>query len=60
MSGKTYLRLLRDAAHHGYRIYLHYLWIPNPAIAIARVRERVKKGGHNVPVADIRRDLAVD
>ena len=27
----------------------------NPAVAIARVHERVKKGGHNVPVADIRR-----
>jgi predicted ABC-type ATPase len=24
-------------------------------MAIARVRERVKKGGHNVPVPDIRR-----
>ena len=34
---------------------MHYLWLPNPAIAIARVRERVKKGGHNVPAADVRR-----
>jgi predicted ABC-type ATPase len=24
-------------------------------IAIARVRKRVKKGGHNVPIADIKR-----
>jgi predicted ABC-type ATPase len=55
LSGLTYLRLLRAAKRHGFRIYLHYLWLPNPAIASARVRERVKKGGHNVPVADIRR-----
>ena len=55
LSGKTYLRLLQDAKRRGFRIYLHYLWLPTPTIAIARVRERVKKGGHNVPVADIRR-----
>jgi predicted ABC-type ATPase len=55
LSGKTYLRLLGDAKRHGFRICLHYLWLRTPAMAIARVRERVKKGGHNVPVPDIRR-----
>ena len=55
LSGRTYLRLLRDAKRAGYRVHLHYLWLPSVALAIARVRERVKKGGHLVPVADIRR-----
>lgn len=55
LSGKTYLRLLQSATDRGFRIHLHYLWLPTAAIAIARVRERVKKGGHNVPAADIRR-----
>ena len=55
LSGLTYLRLLRNAKRLGFRIYVHYLWLSSPAIAIARVRERVKKGGHNVPVPDIRR-----
>jgi len=55
LSGKTYLGLLRQAKQRGFRLYLHYLWLPNPAIAIARVRERVKKGGHDVPEADVRR-----
>jgi predicted ABC-type ATPase len=55
LSGFTYLRLLRDAKRRGFRVYIHFLWLPKPSIAIARVRERVKKGGHNVPVADIRR-----
>ena len=55
LSGLTYLRLLREARQNGFRIFLHYLWLPTPSIAIARVRERVKKGGHNVPVVDIRR-----
>ena len=55
LSGRTYLRLLRAAKRQGFRVYVHFLWLPKPAHAIARVRERVKKGGHNVPVADIRR-----
>ena len=34
---------------------LHYLWLARVEQAIARVRRRVRMGGHNVPVADIRR-----
>ncbi len=55
LSGTTYVRLLKQANRKGFRLYLHYLWLPTPAIAIARVRERVKMGGHAVPEADIRR-----
>jgi predicted ABC-type ATPase len=55
LSGKTYISLLKNAQQRGFRVYLHYLWLPTPAIAIARVRERVKKGGHDVPEVDIRR-----
>jgi predicted ABC-type ATPase len=58
LSGTTYLKLLKSAKRQGFQIYLHYLWLPNPAVAIARVHERVKKGGHDVPVADIRRRFA--
>jgi predicted ABC-type ATPase len=55
LSGKTYMALLKKAKGHGFQLYLHYLWLPTPAVAIARVHERVKKGGHDVPTADIRR-----
>ncbi|MGH7976460.1 MAG: AAA family ATPase [Limisphaerales bacterium] len=55
LSGKTYVKLLQQAKRAGFQIHLHYLWLPNPAIAIARVRERVKMGGHDVPLTDIRR-----
>jgi predicted ABC-type ATPase len=55
LSGKTYLRLFRRAHRLGYDIELNYLWLSSPSHAIARVRERVKKGGHHVPAADIRR-----
>jgi predicted ABC-type ATPase len=55
LSGTTHIGLLQRAIRAGFRIHLHYLWLPNLTIAIARVHERVKKGGHGVPLADIRR-----
>jgi predicted ABC-type ATPase len=55
LSGKTYLQLLRQAKRAGFRIHLHYLWLPTPILAIRRIRERVRKGGHNVRAADVRR-----
>src|ERR1017187_846023 len=55
LSGKTYIRLFVRACELGYEIELHYLWLSSPAQAIARVRQRVRMGGHDVPEADIRR-----
>jgi len=55
LSGLTYVRTFVNAREQGYAIKLFYLWLPSPTVAIRRVRERVHKGGHSVPVADIRR-----
>lgn len=55
LSGKTYIRIFREAVSFGYEIELHYLWLAKAEQAIARVRRRVRLGGHDVPVADIRR-----
>lgn len=58
LSGRTYVNLFRAARDSGYAIELHYLWLASPAQAIARVRQRVRNGGHNVQIADIRRRFA--
>ncbi|OAM88698.1 zeta toxin family protein [Termitidicoccus mucosus] len=55
LSGKTYIKLFRRALELGYEIELHYLWLATPKQAIARVRRRVCKGGHDVPSDDIKR-----
>jgi predicted ABC-type ATPase len=55
LSGKTYVRILGRALSSGFTIELHYLWLSGPKQAVARVRRRVRMGGHNVPVVDIRR-----
>ena len=55
LSGKTYVRIFERALSLGFELELHYLWLSNVEQAIARVRRRVRMGGHNVPTVDIRR-----
>ena len=47
-----WLAKLRDA---GYRVHVVFLWLPGVELAIARVKDRVRRGGHNVPEEHIRR-----
>jgi predicted ABC-type ATPase len=55
LSGRSYVRVIRDLRKRGYRVHMFYLWIPGPELALLRVRERVRKGGHDVPAAAVRR-----
>jgi predicted ABC-type ATPase len=55
LAGRTFARWLRDLVQSGYRFHLVYLWLPTPDLAVARVAERVRSGGHDVPEATIRR-----
>jgi predicted ABC-type ATPase len=49
LSGRTYVNIFEDAKQQGYRIELHFVWIPDAREAIRRVRQRVIEGGHDVP-----------
>ena len=49
LTGLGYVNLLREMKTAGYRIRLDYLWIPNLDITRARVKQRVMKGGHDIP-----------
>lgn len=55
LSGKSYTSLLADLKEKDYVIHLFFLWIPNPELAIARIKDRVAEGGHDVPPEDVRR-----
>jgi predicted ABC-type ATPase len=55
LSGTGYANRLRKMKQNGYRIVIFYLKVPSPELSVARVRERVTEGGHNVPEKDIRR-----
>jgi predicted ABC-type ATPase len=55
LSGLAYLRHIEDWRQQGYHVALFFLSLPTPELAIARVEERVKQGGHNIPEPVIRR-----
>ncbi len=55
LAGKTYVAMLRDMKDKGYTLHLFYLWLPRVEMAIARVQNRVREGGHDVPESVIRR-----
>lgn len=48
-SGKSYLRLLDQCRQNGWRITLLYFWLPTPETAAARVAQRTRRGGHDIP-----------
>ncbi|MFO0951548.1 MAG: zeta toxin family protein [Isosphaeraceae bacterium] len=55
LSGLTYRTLISDLKRRGYQVELYYLWLPGVEMALARVRNRVRQGGHHVPEVDVRR-----
>ncbi len=55
LSGRTYASMIPRWREQGYRVRLFFLRLPSPEIAIARVRQRVSTGGHNIPDDVIRR-----
>ncbi len=55
LSGKSYVSLLTELKSKGYALHLFFLWIPSPELAIARIKDRVAEGGHNIPAEDVRR-----
>ncbi|OGQ13544.1 MAG: hypothetical protein A3B70_08555 [Deltaproteobacteria bacterium RIFCSPHIGHO2_02_FULL_40_11] len=57
LSGKTYATLLKKLKNTGYEVHLFFLWIPNANLALERIKERVAKGGHNIPAHDVHRRL---
>jgi predicted ABC-type ATPase len=55
LSGSTYIRMMKRASSLGYRIRFLYVGTSSVEINIQRVRNRVKRGGHDVPEEDQKR-----
>ena len=58
LSGRIYARHILMWREQGFTVKLFFLRLDSPELAIARVRQRVKAGGHNVPEVTIRRRFA--
>jgi len=55
LAGRGHAGWLGDLRASGYRSHLLFLSLPSPALAVARVAERVRQGGHDVPGTVVRR-----
>ena len=55
LSGRTNLGLMHKLRANGYRIHLFFLMVSSIEVALSRIKERVVKGGHDVPEAVVRR-----
>lgn len=55
LAGIGYARKIPQWQSKGYRISLFFLKLDNVDAAIDRVAERVRQGGHHIPVSVIRR-----
>jgi predicted ABC-type ATPase len=55
LGANTIPRLLAEAAAQGIEIHLWYAGLSTPELHLARVRARVRKGGHDIAETQIRR-----
>ena len=55
LASKIFASWISQLKRQGYYFHLTYLWLKNPELAISRVAERVKLGGHDVLESTIRR-----
>ena len=55
LATRSLMGIINDAKSRGYTICILYFWLKSPELAIARVRDRVAAGGHNIPDDVIRR-----
>jgi predicted ABC-type ATPase len=55
LSGRGHARWLQDLRAADYHAHLIFLALPAAELAVARVAERVRQGGHDVPEAVVRR-----
>jgi predicted ABC-type ATPase len=58
LSGLGYVPLIWKWQKMGYRVNLYFLSLVNADIAVARVAERVRQGGHDIPEEIVRRHYA--
>ena len=55
LSGRSYARSIPEWQAEGYWITLCFLLLPTPEMAVSRVRNRVREGGHHVDEEVVRR-----
>lgn len=55
LGGRSFARMLKEAATKGFEVRIWFVGLATAEHHLARVKARVRKGGHHIPEADIRR-----
>jgi len=55
LSGRSWIRALKDAKASGYKIRIYFIALKNMGLNLQRIKTRVKNGGHNIPPSIVRR-----
>jgi predicted ABC-type ATPase len=55
LSGKNYFQMMLEARNRGFEIVLVYIGTGSVEVNLARIKNRVLGGGHDVPEDDVRR-----
>lgn len=49
LSGKTYIKLLKEAVTQGYSVTIYFLFVNSVDLSLKRIKQRVSEGGHDIP-----------
>jgi predicted ABC-type ATPase len=55
LASRSFAPWIAELTDSGYRFHLVFLWLSSPDLAVARIADRVRMGGHNVPEGTVRR-----
>ncbi|MCC7476582.1 MAG: AAA family ATPase [Pirellulales bacterium] len=55
LSGRTWRKYMQQAHDLGFVVTVYFVYLDSADTCVNRVKQRVRRGGHNVPEADIRR-----
>jgi predicted ABC-type ATPase len=55
LASRSYAAWLKTLAAGGYIVSVLYVWVGSPELAVQRVRQRVREGGHDVAEHVVRR-----
>lgn len=55
LATRSYVNLVHQAHAKGYCVTLVFFWLRSPELALQRIAERVKNGGHDIPNTTARR-----
>jgi predicted ABC-type ATPase len=55
LSGRTWRKYMQQARDLGFVVTVYFVYLDSADTCVSRVKQRVRRGGHDVPEADIRR-----